>query len=334
MRRLTLFLCAVLSANSYGAEPLLPGFGDDPGVVMFKSADYAGAERYFATHLSGQNPLYELSLLHLAKLAVLRNQGEIAVDHIEKALAIAPNLTEETLLAGDAYCTKARQVSMFNALKLGKKCGAFYTDAANQNPTNIKALKTAILFHMEAPGIAGGSGEIAKEYLDQLAKISEEDARLLRVKLQEKDSGAKSALALAEQLSSLSYRDPRNLYDMAIFFRDKKHHDKALMLFNRVLTEYPESTASWHVTDALFQVGEIQLLAGDKMQDGVAYIEKYITLNNDIYDPHYFWSRLRLATGYKSLGNESKYEEMVALIKGKDYASRSEFKKEFESSLK
>lgn len=197
MCRLTLVLCAVLSANSFGAEPLLPGFGDDPGVVMFTSADYAGAERYFTSHVSAQDPLIELSLLYLAKLAVLRNQGEIAVDHIEKALAIAPNLTEETLLAGDAYCTKARQVAIFSALKLGKKCGAFYTDAASQDSANIKALKTAIQFHMEAPGVAGGSTGIAKQYLDQLAKLSDEDARLLTVALQEKESGAKFALAMA-----------------------------------------------------------------------------------------------------------------------------------------
>src|SRR5690606_28526138 len=119
-----------------------------------------------------------------------------------------------------AYCTKATQLAIFGALKLGKKCGKYYNAAADDNPEDYQTLQNAIYFHLEAPGMAGGSKKLAKKYLSQLESASEEDARMSKVLVAEVDD-RQAALKLAGQYYTAEFTKPRNLYDLAKFYRDR-----------------------------------------------------------------------------------------------------------------
>ncbi|SEA47573.1 tetratricopeptide repeat protein [Alkalimonas amylolytica] len=334
MRLFIVFLCCALSSVSYAFEPLDGKFSQDPGVVLFESYQYDDAERYFKDHLSGQGDLYELSLLYLAKLSVLRNDGKKAVDFIEKSLAIEPNGVDEMILAGDAYCIRAMQVSMFRALRLGRACGQWYTRAADEHPENIQALRTAIQFHLDAPSIAGGSMNKARAFLDKLTDVSEEDARIINVLFVQENDSDQQAMALANSFASMPYTNPRTAYDLASFFKRQNNVDKALELFSQVIAERSDDVENWHVTDAYFQLGDLLITTGTNLKEGIALIEQYIATSHDEYDDHYFWSRLRLAKAYKEMGNDLEYEELLALIQSKDYSHDSGFKKAFDDHLK
>ncbi|MEE2022969.1 tetratricopeptide repeat protein [Alkalimonas mucilaginosa] len=333
MRFLMMFLCCLLSSASYALESLAGTFQQDPGVLLIESYQYEDAERYFNEQLAAQSDRYKLSLLYLAKLAVLRDDGQKAVHFIEQSLAIEPHGVAEMMLAGDAYCTRAMQVSMFRALGLGRKCGYWYSKAAETFPEHITALRTAIEFHLEAPSIAGGSMKTARQLLDKLVALSEEDARILQVSFIKANDGAQQAVVEANRLSTKPFTNPRTAYDFAVFFKQQKKPEQAMTLFNQLLEERAKGAESWHITDALFQVGDMLLTSGSNTGEGIALLEQYVAASTDIYDRHYFWSRLRLAEAYQARGDTLKHKDLVAFIQSSNYSHDSDFKKALDAHV-
>lgn len=331
MRNLISTTLLLFCSTANCIEVLIPGFEDNPGVKLFNESNYEQAEQYFDSHLSNGGKLAELSLVYLAKYAILKNNGKEAVKYIEESLKIEPNNVQELMLAAEAYCTKAMQVSIFNALKLGRRCGKYYDLAANQQPPYPRALKNAVLFHWEAPSMAGGSRESALRYLDQLSKLSEEDSRILKIFQKENESGEKEAISLANKYASMDYTSDENLYDLAIYFRDKGHSTKAIELFRKITDSVEPVQPNWHYYDAVFQLGEQLINTEIDVEQGISLIEKYITSSNNIYDPHFFWSRWRLARAYQHIGNTTKYHEIVESIEQQDYSHNEDFAKEFNS---
>lgn len=324
----------VLSSTANGNGSIIPGYTENPGVALFEDKHYEQAAHYFQSHLQKSDSLRELSHAYLAKYAVLRNDGETAVKHIEQSLAIEPNETAELTLAAEAHCTKATQVPMFGALKLGKKCGKYYNAAADDSPRDYQTLQNAIYFHLEAPGIAGGSKKLAKKYLSQLETASEEDARIAKVRVTEVDDSKQAALKLASHYYTAEVKEPRNLYDLAKFYRDRDMPEQALKLFERVLMQHSNRTNDWHVNDAKFQLAELYILKGEKTAQGIAMLKDYLASSKDIYDRHYFWSRLRLARAYKETGNTQQFKAIIQALKEADYSHDEYFAKTFNAEFK
>lgn len=331
--RMLLLILSLISSTAFAGDVLLAGYEDDKGVILFNTAQYQQAENYFRPHLKEGEPLRQLALLYLAKYAVLKNEGGTAVEYIEQSLLLPPNGTQELLLAAEAYCTKAMQVSIFKALALGKKCGAYYTRAAIDEPNNTQALSTAIAFHVSAPSMAGGSKKQAKSLLRQLEQVSEEAARSSRLLMAELEHGKKYALQQAVHLSGQDYTHVQYLYELAIFFKERGAIEEALKIFERVITMEAKTEEHWYLNGAKFQLGELYILRGS-LKQGVALIEQYLNTSHDMYDPHYFWSRLRLAKAYQAEGKRDKSLTMMNAIASQDYSHDSAFTEEFKKSVK
>lgn len=332
MRIFLIFITTIigsLSCKGFCESSLIPGYEGNPGVKHFNAGRYKRAEIYFKEQIKLGNEQKHLSYVYLAKYAILQNKGKEAVNYVEQSLEIEPNGVQELTLAAEAYCAKAMQVSMFGALTLGRRCGKYYDLAANAQPPNPQALKNAVWFHWEAPSIAGGSKQSAERYLEQLSKIAEEDSRILRIFQKENESGEKEALELADKYGSTNYMSIENLYELAIYYRDKKQFDKAIALFKRIVESNPPPQPSWHYADAVFQLGEQLITNKIDIKKGIGLIEQYLESSVDVYDPHFFWSRWRLAKAYREAGNLEEYKEIINSIEQFDYSHNESFAKEF-----
>lgn len=271
------------------------------------------------------------SLIKMSQMALENGDPGSAIEHIEKALALEPTNADEIVLSGDIYCNKAQNSSMFSALKFAKKCIAQYETAVNLEPENIKALVSAVRFHMEAPSIAGGSEEKGKLFLERLTVLSPEDADTCRIQLFLRQDNINAALELAETLSEKGFNSARNQYDVAHFYRNSERYDKAAALFEP-LTVWPETPENkWHVTDSLLQLGEILLINNSNVSKSIELIEKYKEKNTNPRDVHYFWSTWSLAKAYRAAGNSEKYTILVKKIKSENYKENKPFAKRFKA---
>ena len=302
------------------------------GISAFDAGNYTEAEKYFLKQLKEPGAKNE-ALMYLSKIAWENGDGKVAVSYIEKALAIAPTNIDELLLSGNIYCGQAQKASLFSALKMAKKCIAQYEAAVKMDGENINALVAAIRFYVEAPSIAGGSTKKAKAFLERLHRLSPEEADIYSIQILEVEGDSQSALQLADELSKQGFQSAISQYKVAHYYRDKKHYDKALTLFEALseMTATPDN--QWQVNDSLLQLGEIYILKGNDVNKGIELIEQYKEVNNDPQDIHYFWSSWSLAKGYKAVGQQEKYEALVKKIKAEDYKQDSAFAKDFEANI-
>lgn len=306
---------------------------DNPGVIAFTQGRNQEAEDYFSQQLTNAAHKND-SLIYLSRIALDTGEIETAVEHIEAALAWAPNTAEEIVLSGDIYCNQAQQSSMFSALGLAKKCIAQYEAAVQQFPEDTQALVAAMRFYFEAPGFAGGSSKKGKELLARLDKLSPEDANTYRVFLLEKEGKSDAAIALADELGKQEFQSARNQYELARFYRDKKQLAQAKPLYESLRNKPATLENKWYVNDSLLQLGEILLAEKQDIQRSIKLMEEYKQKNSNPYDQHYFWSSWSLAQAYKANGNEDKYLQLVKQIQTEDYKKNPEFAKRFEAGIK
>ncbi len=321
MSSVLIYTCAAFSAG-HDAD-------DSEGVSAFNDGRYVEARDYFLTQLDVAATKNE-ALVYLGKISLGSGDNENALNYIEQALAIEPNTIEEVLLAGDIYCNYAQTLSMFSALKMAKKCIAHYDAAVKLDGGNISALIAAARFYLSAPSIAGGSAKKGNALLEQLSQLSPEDANTYKVHLLEADGNSSAALQLADELSKKGFNSALNQYEVAHYYRDKKHYDRAQVLFDGLLSAEVTPQNRWHLDDSLLQLGEIYIAKGEVKQ-GIELIEQYKARNNNVYDVHYFWSTWSLAKGYKALGEQEKYNALVNRIRSENYKKDTAFAKEFDA---
>lgn len=319
------------SAHVFAAEQYSTESTND-GVVAFNNGRYSDAEAYFLVKL--KEPIYKNeSLMYLSRIGMQKGDSDVAIKYIEQALAIEPNSVEELLLSGDIYCGQAQKSSIFTALKLAKTCIAQYDAAVNLAPENIDALVSAIKLHLNAPSIVGGSTKRGNELLNHLSHLSTEDADTIRLPLVEKEKGTDTAIALADEMSKKGFKSAENQYQIAHYYKEKKLYAKAQPLFEPLLSWKETPKNRWFINDSWLQLGEIFLIEGKDLAQGVKLIETYKKKNSNPRDVHYFWSTWSLAKGYKALGEKDKYDTLVKNIKSEDYKQNKAFAKEFESSI-
>lgn len=271
------------------------------------------------------------ALMYLGWLNLGQGKTESAIEYIEQALKVEPNTADELTLSGDIYCNHAQRASMFKALKIAKTCIAQYEKAVKLEPENVDSLMTAMQFYFGAPSFAGGSTEKGNALLEKLKTLSPEHATTYQIAELDRSKKIDAALSLADELAKKGFNSASNQYMIARFYRDKKHYDKALPLFVS-MDRFSETTKTrWFIRDSLLQRGEILMIDNRDIPQAIKLIEEYKQNNKNPGDPHYFWSTWSLAKAYKSSGNLTKYEELVAKIESEDYESNKEFTKQFEA---
>jgi len=305
----------------------------NPGVSAFLDGRLKEAEQYFLSMLDTPKQK-NTALLYLSRIYMHEGEFKQATETIAQALEIEPNSVDEVLLAGDVYCNRAQNASMFTALKMAKRCIAQYESAITLSPNNIQALASAVEFHLEAPAIAGGSKDKAQQFLKQLHGVSPEDAMYYEMQIFARDKKTEAALKLADTLSDRGIDSARIQYKVGRFYKDAGKFDKAKALL-KALSERPDSPEdSWFITDSLLQLGETYLHEGKDFQRSIDLIEKYRSLNSDPSDVHYFWATWSLAKAYYAKGDRKKYDALVRQIKSEDYKTNKPFADTFKVELK
>lgn len=303
-----------------------------PGMIAMNEGRYNDAYQYFSSQLSPPGNKNS-ALFYLAQLSLTKGDTGTAQQQIESALELLPNDSEEYRLAGDIYCNIGQQSSMFQALKLAKKCIASYETAIEKDSQNVKALGSATAFLYEAPGIAGGNRKKAEHYLTLLTQASPEHADTYKVNLYNRDGKSYEALTLAKSLVEKGIHGLENQYTIARFYRDSGNLTQAKPLFKSLAESQYGYDNRWYVIDSVLQVGEIYLREGKDINKSIEYIERYKAMNNNPQDTHYFWSSWSLAKAYFAGGNTQKFTELVNQIKSEKYKDNKPFLQQFEKEL-
>lgn len=251
--------------------------GESSGNVMegaralFDERRYAEAETAFA-ELHTTYPDHPEVLMYLGKLAAKRHERELAMDYLSQAVNLAPEDAQIQFEYAAACGFYAGSLgTTLKALTYARRAGKSMRQAIELEPDNLNFRQGYIDFCLEAPAIAGGGHRRAHE-----------------------------------QAAAITARDPvKGAFAQASIHRAEGNHPAAMEVLDDLIALAPDNYF------ALYNFGRCAAESGGRLEEGLAHLQKCLTLPAPDQAPppaHAWWN---IATIQKQLGNRS--EAIVAL---------------------
>jgi tetratricopeptide (TPR) repeat protein len=231
MSRFRIVLAFLSLAVLASAALDVPAF--NAAVELYNQRKAPEAQKAFDA-LAAANPDNADVQFYLGRLALQREEHEVAVKHLEKAVAAAPNDSRFHHRLGDAYGQSALKAGLFSKMTLAGKCRTAYEKAVELDPKNLDARFSLLGFYQQAPGIAGGGMDKAHAQAQEIKKL---------------DAG-------------------RGRQAVAGLYAAEKKYAEAFAEFDAVLKEKPDDYA------ALFQSGRLAAISGERLPQGLAALRQ------------------------------------------------------------
>lgn len=163
----------------------------------------------------------------LCRVYYAQDRGNDAVRECEAAVNSAPNDAVSIDWLGRAYGLKASHVNPLSAFSLAKKVRSTFERAVQADPNNLDAIVDLGQFLVDAPSIAGGDMDRARQLARTLAPRSASKAHRLLAQIAAKNHD--NATAEAEFKAAVDAGHAPDAYtDLALFYQTHSQPDKAL----------------------------------------------------------------------------------------------------------
>lgn len=241
-------------------------------------------------------------------------QGEPAVAALTRAIELAPAKAEYHMYMVAAIGQQISTVGMFKKLSLGKQVKEHSERAVTLDPNSVRARESLMQFHIQAPGIAGGSMEKAREQAAAIAKLSPAeglriDAILARA---DKKPEAEVVAAWEKAIAAPGASDDARM-QYAFYLQAQEKWDGAFAQFDALAKKN---------AGALYQVGRTAAMSGKNLEAGEkalrAYLETGPKSENDPAIEAAHW-RLGLVLERAKRRDEARAKYQAALKENPDF---------------
>lgn len=195
---------------------------------------------------------------------------DAALKAADRVLAAEPQNVAYLNAIGGLYCDQAQKASILTRLSWAGRCHNTWERALTIDPKNIDIRLNLIQYYVQAPGIAGGGSDRAKE---QAAAIAALDAVRGEIAF---GSIARSEKQLAEaerhyrKAAAIDREGIRGPAALAGFYANQKRWKDARAVFEPRLAKDPGDAF------AVFQLGRLLQVEGADPKGALAYFERYL----------------------------------------------------------
>ena len=188
-----------------------------------------------AMAVAGAAPAVEVPHLDEARTAMGVEDWDAAVAAGEAAVKESPDAAAAHSWLGRAYGQKAIHASVFTQLSWAKKCKTEFDKAVTLDPKDTDARIDLIQYYANAPGIAGGGRDKAREQLEPLAALDPGRAALMSGYILEKEKKVPEAEAEYRRAVALSPDDATIRWRTGRFFERTGRTDEAKASYREAL---------------------------------------------------------------------------------------------------
>ncbi|MFC1475424.1 tetratricopeptide repeat protein [Candidatus Zixiibacteriota bacterium] len=266
-------------------------------IVILLAVGFIVISPIYYTRADAQTKTAE-SYFDEAQVAFGNDELDDAAELMEKALKLDPDNCEYHWVRGDLQGARAQRASIFTKISKARSCKKHWERAIELCPDSIKYLEYLMHFHLQAPGIAGGSKEEAERLL-----------QLIYARDSIRGCWAQADIAIYNE----DYQTARDIYDrMLAADRDTldalralgnlynyrlKDYDQARTFYLRVLAVEPEE---WGI---IYQAGRIAILSGKFTREALGHLRHYLTHPADENQPSHAAAHWRMGMAYEQLGD-------------------------------
>jgi len=284
------------------------GSGLDSAVQLYHRQDYAKAmEVLHAASDTGDARAY----YWLGRIALAQNNADNAVRWLEKAVELNDSSSEYHLWLGRATGTKAEHASVFKRLSLAERTKAEFERALALDSLNIDARVDLITYLTQAPGFLGGSHDRAKAMAKELRTLNPYRGALAEATIAEGEKNAAGAEAEYRMLLKNYPDSAESMVRVATRYEQGRRWGDAFTIVDSFLARRPSDPA------ALYQLGEVAALSGQRLDAGEAALERYLSMPVSEELPSYADAHFRLGSIEERKGNaaaaRTEYEAAIGL---------------------
>lgn len=289
------------------------------GIQLFEAKNYPAAKKYFDSYTKA-NPNDAKGAYYQGRLFLRDGNYDRAIDWFEKAAKLDDQNSDYHLWLGRAYGVKAQRVGMLKKASAAKNVKKSFERAVELNPGNLDARMGLLQFYQMAPGIMGGSKDQAKQQAEEIHKRNAHQGHLAFGLIHM----MKEEYALAEReyqaAIALDSNEMQPYYSLGYLYARQKQFDRATELFENLLKTHPDQVSSY------FHLGRIAVMSGKNLDQGEAYLQKYLQTEPSDESPSFAFAHLLLGHIYKQKENKE-------LAKA-EYGKALELNPDFESAKK
>lgn len=251
-------------------------------------------------------------------------QWDQAIAACERAVQIAPNISNYHLWLGRAYGGKAQQLALMAAYRMAKLIRAEFETAANLDPKSGEALSDLGQFYAQAPAIVGGGYGKAEGVARQLDGFSPVRALELRAQIAEEKKDYDAAEKALRAKISASHSAAQSWMDLGSFYERRQRWDEMLAALQSGAV-----AADHDHGPPLADGGAILMNAGREPRLAIEWMRTYLGSSALSEEAPAFVVRARIGTLLKQLGDAQGAEKefAVAHVLAKDYAGLPDAKK-------
>ena len=293
------------------AEPV------DEGRMLFEEGKYEEAQAYYQGVLQNDSTDVD-AIVYMGRIALRQDDYDGAIQWMEKALALAPDSSNVHYWAATAYVVKLQRE---NAFMLVEKVRSHIDTAVELDSTNVDARMFLAGFLLNAPPIAGGSVEKAKEQADIIVGLDPFRGQLFWAEVYKKEKKFDEAALAYEAAAKADPDDSTPYYQLGMMHQVNEKFDEAFAAFEKALTVDPDAIAS------LYQVGRTGVKSGRNLDRAIEALEQYLLTEPPPGQPTLGNAHWRLGQLYELKGDldraRREFEAALALDPDDENAKKS-----------
>jgi tetratricopeptide (TPR) repeat protein len=285
MKNLLLVLIAAftLTVGTVYAEDSLA-----QALISYYGEDRDTWHEFFIEHADSHSES-DSAWYYLGRVQFEEDMYKEAAKSFEKAVEYNEQSSLFHLWLGRAFGIRAQQANLLLKGRYGNKFKDHIDLAIEYDPDNLSAREDRLQFYLQAPGFMGGGTD--KAYAEAESIYVRDLSRGVNARVQVLVDDKKLDLA-AEEIRGLIQSMPEDsaaVLQLVFFHQEQEDWDSAYSVLDSLLLERPEFAG------ALYQVGRTAAFSGQRLDDGISALQRYIEIgpsSEDVPQPTYAWYRL------------------------------------------
>lgn len=228
------------------------------------------------------------ALLVLGQAQLALDRTDEAVQTLRDATRRHPASAEAFYRLGQALTLRFAEAGTWRRLFMAGDIGDAFDEAVALDPRNAEYRWALFEFCRHAPAMVGGGRRRAEAHARVLAELDPGFGHRARSALLLQDGRPEDAERQLHAAIAARPGEPDHRYALGYFYQEAERWDEAFATFEDVARRFPGEL------EAQFQLGKTAAISGQRLDEGVQALTRYLHYKPKAGEPPLAWAHYRL----------------------------------------